>query len=103
MFRLNKGNILMNTNDLIDLFESKFAVNSDESLALLLDLDLKQVGFWRSGQWPMPLSVKLGLSDHLGFNWVADSINRLINPVDHARLMALDTKRLAGRHATALP
>jgi hypothetical protein len=87
--------IFVNTNELINLFETTFSVESDESFATLLDLDAKQVSFWRSGQWPMPLAVKLRLSDHLGFDWVHESVRYLLNPLEHARLMLLDGQRLA--------
>jgi hypothetical protein len=85
----------LNTNELINLFEATFSVESDESFATLLNLDVKQVSFWRSGQWPMPLGVKLRLSDHLGFYWVQESVKYLLNPFEHARLMFLDELRLA--------
>jgi hypothetical protein len=87
--------IFANTNELINLFETTFSVESDESFATLLDLDAKQVSFWRAGQWPMPLAVKLRLSDHLGFDWVHESVKYLLNPLEHARLMLLDNQRLA--------
>jgi hypothetical protein len=85
----------VNTNELINLFETTFSVESDESFATLLDLDAKQVSFWRSSQWPMPLAVKLRLSDHLGFDWVHESVKYLLNPLEHSRLMLLDGQRLA--------
>jgi hypothetical protein len=84
----------VNTNELINLFEKKFSVASDASFAALLDLDAKQVNCWRSGHWPMPLAVKLRLSDHLGFDWVNESVAYLLNPPEHARLMLLDALRI---------
>ncbi len=85
----------MTNNELINLFKTTFSVDSDESFATVLDLDAKQVSFWRSGQWPMPLAVKLRLSDHLGFDWVQESVKYLLNPLEHARAMLLDGQRIA--------
>jgi hypothetical protein len=84
----------MNTNELIDLFKVKFRLAADYQVAQCLDVDANQLRFWRSGQWPMPLGVKLRLSDHLGFDWVKESIERWSNPIEHRRLMALDMQRL---------
>jgi hypothetical protein len=84
----------MTTNELIDLFKAKFHMGTDNEVAQSLDIDAHQLGHWRSGQWPMPLGVKLRISDHLGFDWVKDSIQQWINPIEHARLMALDMTRL---------